>query len=198
MNYYDIKLLLKNEYEKYIKNGFLFEPLKVNTKSNNSAATSNLLNPNVSFGSDLISPYRGVKDNHHSTLATIILKNPVDNDQLLDVARGVTSANSIYQAEHINHTFVNNTEFRNYNYLKSLVSDTNTQPITSFNSDMTNSCGNNKKNRRSMNRRNQIETIAGASACTNQVHANNDYEKMYEDEYDLANKYTRKSSSNLS
>jgi hypothetical protein len=71
---------LQNEYDKYVKDGFLFEPLKKDSKSSVSSVVTHSA-ANVAFSSEAISPYAR-KDN-----AAIHVKNPVDNDKLLAVAR---------------------------------------------------------------------------------------------------------------
>lgn len=65
----------QNEYEKYFKNGFLFEPVE-STKEYELKP----VNANVKFNSDLISPYNRKENSIH-------LKNYVTNDKLLDYAR---------------------------------------------------------------------------------------------------------------
>jgi hypothetical protein len=76
---------LQNEYDKYVKDGFLFEPLKKETakSSATSSQATHLSAANVAFSSEAISPYARNKDH-----AAIHVKNPVDSDKLLTVARG--------------------------------------------------------------------------------------------------------------
>jgi hypothetical protein len=119
--------LIQNEYDKYVKNGFILEPIKssnpknvidtqnqirkypsFNTKTKygppNNKINSNHVN--VSFSSEVISPYSR-KDNH--SYINTNLKNPVDNDPLLNYARG----------GHVNKGF--ETEFQNFNNLNSFL-----------------------------------------------------------------------------
>lgn len=118
---------LQNEYERYAKNGFFFEPLnQVPTKSSHSldesrnvasktrrnVASSSQINTannqaNVCFTSEVISPYTR-KEN------SIYLKKPVNNDKLLDYARanGGAMVNPAFKADTIE------TEFQNFNHLK--------------------------------------------------------------------------------
>ncbi|RNA31939.1 mucin-19-like isoform X3 [Brachionus plicatilis] len=65
----------QNEYERYFKNGFLFEPVESTGEHQQST-----VNANAKFTSDLISPYNR-KDN------SIHFKNYASNDKLLDYAR---------------------------------------------------------------------------------------------------------------
>jgi hypothetical protein len=128
----------------------------------------------VSFGSDLISPYtRKDKENP----STILLKNAVDNDRLLEIARG-----------NVNHGFVNDTEFKNFNQLKSISSieapnNTNAQAIKSSKKS--------KKNRVNMVKQQDDQQQPHQHSRD----SNND--KTYEDEYDVANKAIKKSNPNL-
>ena len=119
---------IQNEYEKYVRNGFVFEPLKSKSSQSMpesqirqqqqqqqqqnsfkhkinpaSASSSRMNNANVSFTSEAISPYAR-KEN--AVLINTQLKNPVENDKLLSYARG-----------HLNKGF--ETEFQNFNNLKS-------------------------------------------------------------------------------
>ena len=76
---------LQNEFDKYMMDGFVFEPLR---KSNNRVGDSlrvNHPNANVAFASEVISPYARRDGNPNAPLYS---KNPVDNDKLLTVARG--------------------------------------------------------------------------------------------------------------
>lgn len=127
-------------------------------------------------------------------MATIVLKNPVDNDRLLDSARGVN-----FNSGNVNYGFVDEAEIRGvYNQLK---------PSEVATISNTASGGNNKRARRS--RKNQVTdqttdpsgimsttTIVMKTTEKQKREDDSDYEKMYEDEYDVANKI-RKSNPNL-
>lgn len=185
---------LKNEYEKFVKDGFLFEPIKVNTKEAFKPST----NVNVSFTSDIISPYTR-KDRGGATSqppsATVMLKNPVDHDRLLDAARG-----------NVNHAFVNDTEFRNYNQQQQQqqqqLKQTTTDEATKARRVRRSGGGGSRKsnaNAQSVSAEQAIGSHARreegvAAGGVGEMH---DYERMYEDEYDVANKAVRKSNPNL-
>ena len=105
---------LQNEYEKYFKNGFLFEPVNNNNNQpiSSSRVQSHSINANVNFSSDLISPYTRQAN-------SIYLKNPVQNDKLLDYAR--QSKTTFGGA--VNHSYLKDdseieSEFQNLNQLK--------------------------------------------------------------------------------
>ena len=93
----------QNEYDKYFKNGFLFEPVESTGESKQVT-----VNANAKFTSDLISPYNR-KDN------SIYYKNYVSNDKLLDYAReskvGFGKMNLAFKDE-------SESEFKNLNNLK--------------------------------------------------------------------------------
>lgn len=180
-----------------MKDGFLFEPINVNTKDHQAKPSTT--NANVSFTSDIISPYTrtmGLSNQQQPPQATVMLKNPVDHDRLLDAARGA----------HVNHAFVNHeTEFRNYNQLKPSSSNTvvDGQAAAARN-------GSGKRARRGgtgHRTKNQTSVVidqpssSGSNSKKNVVGVdemmNHDYERMYEDEYDVANKAVRKSNPNL-
>ncbi|CAF0753312.1 unnamed protein product [Brachionus calyciflorus] len=108
---------LQNEYEKYFKNGFLFEPInhQPSTSASHSPKRSNI-NANVNFTSDLISPYSRREN-------TLFLKTPTQNDKLLDYAR-----QSKTSFGNVNHSFIKDdseveSEFQNLNHLKNKPSD---------------------------------------------------------------------------
>jgi hypothetical protein len=65
---------LHNEYEKYVKDGFLFEPLKNQKQTGQQQA-------NVAFSSEVISPYA------RTNTGALEVKNRAQNDKLLNVAR---------------------------------------------------------------------------------------------------------------
>lgn len=93
----------QNEYDKYFKNGFLFEPVESTGDSKQIT-----VNANANFTSDLISPYNR-KDN------SIHFKNYVSNDRLLDYAR-----ESKVSLGKMNLAFKDDSEseFKNLNNLK--------------------------------------------------------------------------------
>lgn len=195
-------LILKNEYEKFVKDGFLFEPIKASLNANKEPLKQ-VTSANVSFTSDIIAPYTR-KDRNVSSqppTATVMLKNAVDHDRLLDAARGA----------HTNHAFVNDTEFRSYTNQQSN-SNADGQTIVGGG-------GGSKRARRGVGggasagggrKPNQVigsETEANVNQTTLMTAAKknsgdvvgdvHDYERMYEDEYDVANKAIRKSNPNL-
>jgi hypothetical protein len=116
----------KNEYEKYAKNGFVFEPLKqasllpITPKSNSFKLNPSIINDNkihanqgiktnqkqinanISFSSEVISPYQR--------------SSQLDNNEMAIYTRNYDAINSF----HDNQAFKDDheTEFQNYNNLK--------------------------------------------------------------------------------
>lgn len=146
----------------------MFEPIRVSTRVEKP---SNHMNPNVAFNSNIISPYQR-KDRETTGLATIVVKNPVDNDRLLDAARGA----------HVNHGFVGDTEFKN----------SDAAPVET----------NKRRRRSVVaNRKNQVNDGEGGPTTSTPAKKSaddsvNNYEKMY-DEYDNTGRVIRKSNPNL-
>lgn len=155
---------IKNEYDKYVKNGFIFEPFQhSNAQLNNSEVTltkaearrlstslitkPNINNANIAFSSESISPYAR-KDSY---------RNQVDADQLANFSRG-----------YVNTQFKKETEFQNLNILK-------TQQIES-----------------SLENQQQIEYQQNQQEQQQQQIETTLNSKLYEDEYDIANKIKRK------
>lgn len=155
---------IKNEYDKYTKNGFLFESLNQQGQQNEIVLTKseqrrlstqlmtkpNINNANVAFSSESISPYTR-KDNK------IIYKNAVDNDHLLNLSRG-----------YVNTQFKKETEFQNFNNLK----QQRETSLLEHNPDYSTSVPQQQQQQLSNN-------------------------KLYEDEYDIANKLKRKPEQNM-
>ena len=171
---------VQEEYEKYVKNGFVFEPLKPNDTSkpkddmrritsigldnNRPVKNPNIGNANIAFSSEAISPYYK-KDNK------IVYKNPVDNDKLLNQSRGIT--NKALKRDSL-------TEFQNLNNLKNF-SDSRTKLDTkekSFDGDKP-------------QRNNKTGIVAKGFEDEQPVNY-----RLYEDEYYLENMLNRKNMNN--
>ena len=202
---------LQNDYEKYVKNGFVFEPLKSKSSqsmpenikqssfrsitkigpSGSSSNNSNNLshynsNVNVAFSSEVISPYSR-KEN------TVYVKNPVDNDQLLNYARG--------GAGHVNPAFKSEleTEFQNFNNLKSYsdvkIESKNEQASQMFHraKNSQSADGENETLYRQLKKSYQSRKVADSShQQPNKSEDSSENLRDYEDEYDIANKMNRR------
>lgn len=125
--------LAQKEYESYMRNGFVFEPLKIKSsdemknsqqknidKVNSFKSVSQIspinpnINANVAFTSDVISPYSRKETNTY---------NQAKNDRLLNIA-------AINNYSHTNMAYKNEpeTEFQNFNNLKT-ISDNRKQQL---------------------------------------------------------------------
>jgi hypothetical protein len=170
---------IKNEYDKFTKNGFVFEPiLNNNNKNNNNSYTEpiglsksearrlstslitkpNIKNANIAFSSESISPYTR-KENKNA------YKNTYDNEPPLVNPRGnVNNKNN----NNNTHQFKKETEFQNLNNLKTF---NETKRIS--------------------------DQSEGNSIENNQSNRINSSSKAYEDEYDIANKLAKKPDQNM-
>ncbi len=114
---------VKNEYDRYVKSGgFLFEPIhhaetngthsetaiskaELRRQSTSLITKPNIKNANIAFSSESISPY--TRRDSFRQGQQLTYKNPVDNDQLLNISRG-----------YVNTHLKKETEFQNFNQLK--------------------------------------------------------------------------------
>ena len=188
---------IKNEYEKYSKNGFIFEPLKPqleisipttiskensfkissqNTKQN----PSKLINANVNFSSELLSPYK---------------RNDIMNEKIFESQAFYTEAKIIDDDQEYNKQIDFETEFKNYNNskLNFQYKDIN---FDIYKNQTTENSPHNKNFRIFRNikdNHNKIDQIKNFHT-TRQVNA--DHDKHFIDEYDIANKLSTNKSLN--
>jgi hypothetical protein len=195
---------IKNEYEKYAKNGFLFEPLKPQleisipttiSKKNSFKLSSqnknqidvinkhnNIINANVNFSSEVLSPYKrndmdmmNVESNKEQLLEGRTFYH--DQESKMMLSRIQNQQNDF------------KTEFQNYNNLKlnSIIKDTD---LEIYKYEMNENSQQNKKfseknSKYNQSKKNFDKTIA---------HEPN--EKQFFDEYDIANKLESKKNLN--
>ena len=114
---------VKNEYDRFVKSGgLLFEPIQriqsngthsetamskaeLRRQSTSLITKPNIKNANIAFSSESISPY--TRRDSFKQGQQLSYKNPVDNDQLLNISRG-----------YVNNHLKKETEFQNFNQLK--------------------------------------------------------------------------------
>jgi hypothetical protein len=205
--------IIKNEYDRYMKSGFILDPIKpietknvidnqnqnqirrypsFNTKAKyigpNNKINSN--HANVSFSSEVISPYSR-RDNHPYINTNV--KNPVDNDPLINYARGA----------HVNKGF--ETEFQNFNNLNSFLDNKNLnlsneqQKKLRYNKidddDDDDILYRNLKSNKSLIKAAKLK-IKQREENSNSRTDDDDNDVIYQDEFDIINKMNRKMNKN--